>query len=731
MKLNLTKKLFSLIILAFMIITVVPLSYVKATNSVEDMLNEMTTEEKIAQMLMPTFRYYLNENGKYAGLTELSASDESLIKEYGFAGVILFAQNNTSTEQATRLIDSMQVANASVEGRAGLFVAVDQEGGRVSRLANGTQMPGNMALGATNDEKNAYDAGKIMGAELKKMGYNVDFAPVVDVNSNPANPVIGVRSFSDDPNTVAKFGVQMMKGLQSEDILTSLKHFPGHGDTTTNSHTGLPRIEKTYDELKNSDLIPFIECIENGTDMVMTAHIQYPNIETETYTSIQTGEEIELPATLSKKILTDILREDLGFNGLIVTDAMNMDAVAKHFNKLDSAKLAINAGVDIILMPVDITSDEGKDELRQYIKDVASLADDGTISMDNVDSAVKRILELKEKNGLLEEYDGSDIENKVQEAVNFVGSKENHDKEWEIAKKSMTLVKNDDEMLPITNDTDKTVIMTAYDNELLSAEYAVNLLKDEGKISQDANISIYSYNKKELEDMIEQVKDAKNVILISEITSAKPFNPSKAEGATYAKIDQLIEYVHQNNGKVAVLSCLLPYDSARLQSADSILLAWSDKGMSEDPRITDGNVKQYGPCIPAAIYTAFSSDADLVGKLPVNIPSLDENYNYSSDILYERGYGLKYTKHEEAVIDDEKTEEDSTIDTSNTDTSNTETENTNNEQASSTTANETSNQKASTPKTGDDIIVYICILVISIIAFGVILFIHKKKNIKK
>ena len=425
---NKKRKLAVAIIIVLLVQIIMPLIKVNAAvHSKEEMLSKMTTKEKIAQMLMPAFRTYDGVN-----VTNLNEKIENLIANYGFAGVILFAQNNSSTEQTLKLIDAMQKANIKNEDRPQLLISVDQEGAGVTRLAEGTQGPGNMALGATGDSQNSYNMGAIIGTELNSIGYNVDFAPVVDVNNNPSNPVIGVRSFSDDANTVAQFGSKFMEGLKDKNIITSLKHFPGHGDTSTDSHTGLPRIEKTYSELKQNELIPFIKCIEDGAEMIMTAHIQYPKIETETYTSIKDGSEIELPATLSKKIITDILRNDLGYNGVVVTDAMEMQAIADNFDKLDSAKLAINAGVDIILIPVATTTAEELEALDEYITNVAELVDNGEILEENVNKAVLRILTLKENNGLLNTYSNTNLQTKIDNAKKIVGSKENHDKEWEI-----------------------------------------------------------------------------------------------------------------------------------------------------------------------------------------------------------------------------------------------------------------------------------------------------------
>ena len=627
-----------IIILVMLLQLAIPLMRVEAVienKSKEEILNDMTTKEKIAQMLMPAFRTYDGTN-----VTTLNEEIEGIIAKHGFAGVILFAQNNSSTTQTLELIDSIQKANIKNEDRPELLISVDQEGATVTRLAEGTQGPGNMALGATGDSKNAYSIGEIIGLELKSIGYNVDFAPVVDVNNNPSNPVIGNRSFSDDANIVVDFGSEFMKGLKSQSIITSLKHFPGHGDTSTDSHTGLPRIEKTYNQLKQNELIPFTNCIENGAEMIMTAHIQYPKIETETYTSIKDGNEIELPATLSKKIITDILRNDLDYDGVVVTDAMNMQAISDNFDKLDSAKLAINAGVDIILMPVDILNKEGIEALDKYITDVADLVDNGEISVENVNNAVLRILTLKENNGLLGTYDDSNLETRINNAKKVVGSKENHDTEWEIAKKSITLVKNDTDMLPIQNNG-KTVILVPYANEVLSGEYAISKLKEDGIISKDMDISVLLIRNKELAEIEDTIADAKNVILITE-----QYSQAGLAGASYEMADSIIDFVHEQGNKISCISCYLPYDVARLQKADSILLAYSANGMNELPNFENDIVKTYGVSIPCGIYTAFNKNAKL-GKLPVNIPELDDNYKYTSEYLYKRNYGLQYEEKEE------------------------------------------------------------------------------------
>ncbi len=601
-------------------------------NSPGSILAGMSVEEKISQMLMPELRYYTDGNGEKKGMAQLTPDAAALLEKYGFAGIVQFAQNLGDTAASARLIDDIQKANASAPGRTQLLIASDQEGGKVTRLGFGTQMPGNMALGAAGDAGLTSKAAEIIGGELMSLGINFNFAPVLDVNSNPANPVIGTRSFSDDPAIAAEHGVSYMKALMGTGAISTLKHFPGHGDTATDSHTGLPLVDRSYEELKSRELIPFKAAIDAGAEAVMTAHIQYPQIEKSEYTSKLTGEKIKLPATLSKTVLTDILRGDMGFDGVIITDAMNMDAIAKHFDRYDAAKLAIDAGVDILLMPVDTSSPEGLADLGEYIETLACCVRGGEISEAKVDAAVLRILKLKEAHGLTGPYAGSG-----SSALQTVGSRAHHDAEWKIAKKSITLVKNDNNTLPIAGKGGKTVVLTAYNNEVLSMEHAVGRLRDEGKLADGSEVTVYSIYKKTSEEAIALASGADHVVIVTELDSRAGLT-----NAASGTVDALIENAHKEGADAVIMSCSLPYDAARYQAADAVVIVWSSRGMSEDPRVKDGAVAQYGPSMPAALYLIFSPDETPEGTLPVNIPKLDPQMGYSGEILYERGFGLRY-----------------------------------------------------------------------------------------
>ena len=596
------------------------------SEEIRRMLGRMTTEEKIAQMLMLEFRNFTDESGETLALTALRPEIEEAMKRHALGGVILFGPNVADTGLAVRLVDGMQKANASVAGRAQLFTAIDQEGGALVHLGHGVQMPGNMALGAVGDPCAAEQAGRLIGEEVASIGLNWIASPVVDVNSNPENPIIGVRSFSDDPALVAELGRAMMKGLQAAGIISTLKHFPGHGDTATDSHTGLPRIEKSLDKLRSFELVPFQACIDAGAEAVMTAHIQYPLIETRTAVSVDTGEEISLPATLSETILTDLLRNEMGFQGVIISDAVNMQAVSTHFEPLTLAGMAVEAGVNIILMPVDTSSPAGLETLGRYIRDLAALVDAGRISPARVDDSVLRILALKERHGLLKPYDGSDLEKRVAHALRTVGSKAHHAVEAELAARALTLVKNENGLLPLQIGEEKTLILVPFDNEVQSALYAVGILREEGKLSDAADVRAVTCSRFSGEDL----KGVKHLVAVSAVFCAAEMDPRAAEGAYSLLLDRAIADIHEAGGDVTLVSAQLPYDAKRFPDADAVVIAWLAEGMPEDPRTAKGAPLSYGPNLPAALMQILSPEGAFPGTLPVRLPHVDENGHFTA-----------------------------------------------------------------------------------------------------
>ena len=269
------KKIIS-ILSAFTVASTLLLGNIKFVNAeslnsraeAEKIVSEMTLDEKIGQMLMPDFRQWKQAGeSEVQDFTEMNEEVAEIIDEFDLGGVILFAQNVKTTEQTAKLThDLQQVAINDEDGNLPLLTTIDQEGGIVTRLGTGTNFPGNMAIGATKNEQSSYDTGSVIGKELNSLGINVNFAPSVDVNNNPLNPVIGLRSFSSNPDLVAKLGVKMIEGIQSNGVAAAAKHFPGHGDTATDSHYGLPKVDKSLEELKKVELKPFQAAIDNGVD---------------------------------------------------------------------------------------------------------------------------------------------------------------------------------------------------------------------------------------------------------------------------------------------------------------------------------------------------------------------------------------------------------------------------------------------------------------------------------
>lgn len=273
----------------------------------------------------------------FAGADPMAAAD--LIRRRHVGGVILFARNIVDARRTLELCAKLQELREEVSDTP-LFIAVDQEGGCVARILKGvTVFPGNMALGAVGSERLAFETGAIAGAELSKLGININFAPVLDINSNPQNPGIGARGFGSDPRLVAKLGADMIRGMQESGLCATAKHFPGLGDARVDSHDELPCVDASAKELESRELIPFRSAIDANVSIVMTAHCSYPSLD-----------KSLSPATLSRAILTDLLRKEMGFEGPVITDCLEMKAVEKTFSPAESAVLAVRAGADMLLI---------------------------------------------------------------------------------------------------------------------------------------------------------------------------------------------------------------------------------------------------------------------------------------------------------------------------------------------------------------------------------------------
>ncbi|MFV0314345.1 MAG: glycoside hydrolase family 3 protein, partial [Anaerotignum sp.] len=298
------------------------------------------------------------------------------VRDYHLGGVILFAENIDTLEQAQKLVDDFQNA-----AEIPLLVGIDEEGGLVSRLDKSniahTSMP---SAGEMDQDYEAKEAGRSIGETLLSMGVNVDFAPVADINTNPENPVIGIRSYSDDPEKTAEMVCAFIQGLQATGVSATVKHFPGHGDTQTDSHYGEVFVTHDLDRLRTVEFVPFAKAIDEGVDLVMIGHIQTPSATSD-----------GLPASLSAEAV-QLLRNELNFQGVAITDAMNMQAITQYYGVGESSVLSVLAGVDIVLMPADL--DVAYEALLEALEQ-------GRITQTRLDESLERILGLKYDKGLL------------------------------------------------------------------------------------------------------------------------------------------------------------------------------------------------------------------------------------------------------------------------------------------------------------------------------------------
>ena len=611
----------------------------------EEIVSGMTLEQKIAQMIMISCQYWndlpaTEENAdKRQNVTSLNDDLKALLTKYDFGGFMLFIPNITGTEQTVRLTAEIQKAAMASEQGIPMFIATDQEGGDVTRLATGTRTCGNMALGAAGDTQAAYDNAAIIGSELYALGINTDLAPVIDVNNNPSNPVIGIRSFSSEPKLVSKLGISYIEGLESEGVISTVKHFPGHGDTDVDSHTGLPLIDKSLAELKELELIPF-EAAADIADMVMTAHIQFPQIEKETYISKDSGENIALPATLSDTIISGILRGDLGYDGVVISDDMCMGAIKTNFDPVDAAVLAINSDVDILLDPMVLSDSDSIEAMDKYISDIASAVGDGRIPVSQIDDSVIRIISLKLEKGLFGR--SADADEAAEKAKAVVGSEEHHDRELRIAEKAITLIKNEDNTLPLKmGENEKIAYFYPFAGEENTMTFSLNRLKSSGIVPESITADCHCMTEKSAAEFEDVIAGSAAVIVAVEIYKTANMDPASEKGWQAVFADQLIGTAHRLGKKVIVMSMNFPYDAARYTDADAVLCAYCGWDMPEIPTAYNGETKTYGVNYPAALITVFGGSKP-EGKLPVDIPKLSENTEFTDEILYPIGYGLSY-----------------------------------------------------------------------------------------
>lgn len=344
---------------------------------VEKIMEGMSVEEKVAQLFFITPEALTG----YQLVTQCGDATYAALKEYPVGGLIYFSDNLETPDQTRDMIGK---AKEYMQRETGipLFTGVDEEGGRVVRIAskdafNVTRFKPMAELAASGNTDEVYNAGNAIGAYLKDLGFNVDFAPVADVITNPANTVIGDRSFGEDRDRVSGMASAFAQGLSANDVIAVYKHFPGHGGTEADTHEGYAYTMRTKEELLENELVPFQKAVDDGAGMIMVAHISLPAV---------TGDDT--PATLSKEIVTDLLRDEMGYDGVVITDALNMGAIANGYTAGESAVYALQAGCDILLMPSDF---------KTAYQAVLSAVRSGALSEERIDRSVIRILNLKQK----------------------------------------------------------------------------------------------------------------------------------------------------------------------------------------------------------------------------------------------------------------------------------------------------------------------------------------------
>ena len=640
-----------------------------------EIVSQMSLEEKIGQKLMLSFRsgWTMRDGTSVSAVTRINDEIYDIIGTYDIGSVILFAANfDADATVNVELTDGLQRAamdESLGENSIPLMIGADQEGGIVYRLTGGTALPGNMALGATGDTQNAVMAGEIIGSELSAVGVNANFGPVADVNNNANNPVIGLRSFSSDPQIAAEFTQAYIEGVHSQNVATTAKHFPGHGNVTTDSHTGLPSIGSTLDELRQVELVPFQAAIDAGTDMIMTAHIQFPNAFSETIYSDLQDEWISPPATMSRAILTDLLRGEMGFDGVIVTDSMTMDAVANYFDVNERNLLAVQAGVDILDIPFNDMSSWADMEnkliplIDAFVQ--AYTEEDGyngiTLSQDELDESVTRILKMKLDRGIMDlSEDYRTLEEKQAAAAATVGSVEHRETERLISANAVTVVKNDNAVLPLKLDENSRVLFAStYSRNNNRFVLAWERAKQAGLIPEGADYKILQhYNWTGLGDQVNSAinSDGTNfsgtnqdlldwctvLVHASEISSA-----SNIDGYRVACPQLFINYCEGQGKETVAISLNQPYDVQAFSEADAIVAVYgtTSAGVDITESFGGGTVSAtaaFSPNLTAGVEVILGTFG-ASGKLPVDIPRyISGTGTYSDEIVYQLGYGLTY-----------------------------------------------------------------------------------------
>lgn len=524
-------------------------------------VERLTLEQKVGQMVM------MGVPG-----TEAAAAAATLIEEYNVGGIMLFAENVVTPAQVRRLADDLQqLARTSGAGWP-LFISIDQEGGRVVRITDGvTPLPSAMALGAAGSEELAEQVGRIVGEELAALGINMNAAPVLDVNNNPHNPVIGTRSFGEDPRVVATLGTAFMRGMQAAGVLAIGKHFPGHGDTDVDSHLALPTIAHARERLDEVELVPFRAAIEAGVDAIMSAHITFPAVDPTP----------GLPSTLSPRVLTDLLRNELGFRGIIITDALEMSGITSQFSIPEAAVKAVQAGADIVLVAQSKYNEDGKRAVEQLVRAVR----DGHVPEERIDESVRRIAAAKQRAAFLaaETSAGAAKKDGKLAAPASLAVVQN------VARRAVTVVRDETGLLPLESDRAGRmfVVSPAGTGEVFVRELRRRFAHvDADEVSPESDAE-------EMRAVLGAAERADTIVAATTGTSTS---------SAYA---ELVRALHAT-GRPLVAVCLgEPYDLAAFPTVSTYAVAYGADALH----------------VGAAV-DVIAGSAPAVGRLPVSIPGL-------------------------------------------------------------------------------------------------------------
>ncbi|TLU67416.1 glycoside hydrolase family 3 protein [Thalassotalea litorea] len=575
---------------------------------------------------------YRNEQVCRTPMTELPEELAAMIQDSNVGGIILFAENLQSVEQVVKLNHDMQ--RAAVDSYSGLelFISIDQEGGRVARMPRdlATSFSGNMAIGATQEKSGNYFAeqtGRILGLELSALGFNLNHAPNVDVNVNAENPVINVRSFGEQANLVAELGAAQLKAMQQQGVVGTLKHFPGHGDTSVDSHTGLPRVDHSIEDIIAVDLLPFQTAIDQGlAKMIMTAHIQYPQLDNSTFTT-NDGSTMIKPATMSKRILTDLLRGKMGFEGVVITDALDMAGISHFFEPIDAIIETFNAGSDIALMPFRIRKAEDIQLLAQTLDQLELAVAEGRLSQIQVLESVERIFRLKQQ--LSSDFSENQLSENQAIANGVVGNPAHRQLEQALAEQSLVQVKNE-QVLPIQSDQRVHLLMPDL-GKCRALEQALKLQNSR------LTVTCSDLHQFEYQQTRHHMLQA-DVFLVANITpkqsavemggmedielQARGVQPlSKADQDT--QIESLLRLAKDNNKSTIFVSLRAPYEMSRYeQYSDALIATFSynvhTEDFGSDKNKNNGNVQAVGPAF-SALAKLLTGKIIASGRLPVSV----------------------------------------------------------------------------------------------------------------